>query len=155
MSLRVRKNRSQPPPETCALGDCLTLIGGAWTPNILWYLAAGPRRFSELKGDLRPVTARVLTRRLRELEEDGVIRRQVMPTSPPSVEYGLTDFGQDLLPAIRAIVAVGERIKQRRAGLAVAGETAIVPAVLPEGARHETDLRPERAEPEPAGAATA
>lgn len=112
MPLRVRKNRSPSLPATCPLTECMALLGGAWTPNVIWYLSGGPRRFSELKGDIPPITARVLTKRLRELERHGVVVRRVVPTSPPSVEYALTELGSELLPAIQAIVRVGERLKQ-------------------------------------------
>lgn len=113
MPLKGRKNRSPAPPPRCAVAECMALIAGAWTPNIVWYLGAGPRRFSELRGDLAPVTARVLTRRLRELEARGVVDRREIPTSPPTVEYALTALGTELLPALRAIVEVGLRLKAR------------------------------------------
>ncbi|MBB5515558.1 DNA-binding HxlR family transcriptional regulator [Rubricella aquisinus] len=111
MSLRKRKNHSPKPPQDCPLLTCTSVIGGAWTPSIIWYLSGGPRRFTELKGDIPPITARVLTKRLRELEEQGIVDRHVMPTSPPSVEYTLTDLGRELLPAIQAIVDVGTRLQ--------------------------------------------
>ena len=91
------------------------MIGGAWTPNIIWYLGAGPRRFNELRGDVGDVSAKVLAARLRRLGADGVVERRVMPTAPPSVEYELTDLGRELLPAVEAIVDVGRRLKERRA----------------------------------------
>ena len=112
MPLKVRKNRSPEPPEACPLMACMAVLGGAWTPNIIWYLRAGPRRFSELRSDLATVSAKVLTSRLRELEAKGVVGREVKPTSPPSVEYALTELGQELVPAIEAIVSVGHRLKQ-------------------------------------------
>ncbi len=113
VALKVRKNPVPAPPEACPLMECMALIGGAWTPNIVWYLAAGPRRFSELKLDLPGVSAKMLTTRLRELEAKGVVRREVKPTSPPSVEYSLTELGRELGPAIDAIVRVGHRLKAR------------------------------------------
>ena len=94
----------------------MALLGGAWTPNIVWYLRAGPRRFNELRGDIDGVSGKVLSARLRRLAADGIVTRTVMPTSPPSVEYELTAFGRELLPAVDAIVAVGHRLKQRRSG---------------------------------------
>lgn len=89
----------------------MAVIGGAWTVNVIWYLRAGPRRFSELRLDIPPISPKVLTTRLRELEERGVVSRQVKPTSPPSVEYSLTELGQELVPAIEGIVKVGEKLK--------------------------------------------
>lgn len=113
MPLKVRRNRTQPPPEVCPLSECMALLGGAWTPNVIWYLSEGPRRFNELRGDLRGVSAKVLTTRLRKLEAAGVVSREIKPTSPPSVEYALTDLGRELVPAIAAIVAVGEKLKRQ------------------------------------------
>jgi len=66
-----------------------------------------------LRFDIPRVSAKVLTVRLRELEAKGVVRRDVKPTSPPSVEYGLTELGEELIPVINAIVSVGHRLKQR------------------------------------------
>ena len=114
MALKMRKNQSPPTPHDCPLSECLSIIGGAWTPNILWNLGAGERRFSELRADMPGVSAKMLTKRLKELEEKGVLDRTVKPTSPPSVEYSLTEEGRELLPAIEAIAAVGRKLKDRR-----------------------------------------
>ncbi len=107
-----RKNKVSLPPEECPLHLCLGIIGGRWAPAIIWYLSRGPRRFSELKDDVQGVSAKVLTTRLKKLEADGVINRNVIPTSPPSVEYNLTELGLELKPAIEAIVAVGRKLKK-------------------------------------------
>ncbi|UTW06385.1 winged helix-turn-helix transcriptional regulator [Pseudomonas benzenivorans] len=106
-----RRNRVSSPPGNCPLSECLSIIGGAWTPNIIWYLSQQPRRFSELKADIPGISAKVLTARLKKLESEGVVLRRVLPTSPPSVEYSLSELGQELKPAIEAIVAVGHRLK--------------------------------------------
>ena len=107
-----RKNRVEEPPERCPLNECLSIIGGAWTPNIIWYLSQHPRRFTELKADIPGISAKMLTARLKRLEADGVVERRVEPTSPPSVEYRLSPLGQELKPAIEAIVGVGHRLKE-------------------------------------------
>jgi DNA-binding HxlR family transcriptional regulator len=75
-------------------------------------LSAQPRRFSELRIDIPGISARVLSARLRELVAKGVVTRSVLPTSPPSVEYALTDLGRELVPAIAAIVKVGHRLRR-------------------------------------------
>ncbi|MCC4246303.1 winged helix-turn-helix transcriptional regulator [Stappia indica] len=113
MALKIRKNQSPPPPRGCPLSHCMEILKGAWTPNVIWCLAAGSRRFSELRHDIPAVSAKVLTVRLRDLEKKGVVARAVRPTSPPSVEYSLTDLGAELLPAIRAIVEVSHKLKMR------------------------------------------
>jgi DNA-binding HxlR family transcriptional regulator len=89
----------------------MALLGGAWAPNVIWYLSGGPRRFGELRHDIPRISAKVLSARLYELEEKGVVTRTVMATSPPSTEYALTELGLELIPAIQAIVKVGERLK--------------------------------------------
>ena len=111
MSLKVRKNRSVAPPEPCVLSECLSIIAGAWAPNVIWHLRAGPRRFSELRVDIPPVSAKVLSQRLKELEARGVVTRTIQSTTPPSVEYSLTALGAELLPALTAIVEVGHKLK--------------------------------------------
>jgi DNA-binding HxlR family transcriptional regulator len=109
MALKLRKNKS--PVPLCPIGACMKFLRGAWTPNIVWYLIGGPRRFSELRADIPAVSAKVLSARLKELEAIGIIDRTVQPTSPPSVEYSLTDLGRDLVPAIEAIASVGRRLR--------------------------------------------
>jgi len=96
------------------LTECMAVIAGAWAPNVIWSLRQGPRRFNELRTDIPPISAKVLSARVKELEERGVVRRQVKATSPPSVEYELTELGAELIPALDAIVEVGHRLKQRR-----------------------------------------
>ncbi|MEP1742506.1 MAG: helix-turn-helix domain-containing protein [Kangiellaceae bacterium] len=113
MGLKVRKNQSPPVPHNCPLSECMSVLGGAWTPNVIWSLSGGVRRFNELRVDIPPISAKVLTVRLKTLEQQGIITRQVKATSPPSVEYALTELGKELLPAIDAIVKVGHKLKQR------------------------------------------
>lgn len=114
MSLKIRKNKAAALPSTCPVGECMVMLGGAWAPNILWYLSGGPRRFSELKIDIPGISAKVLSTRLKEMEEKGAIERRIVPTSPPSVEYRLSDLGEEFVPAIHAIVEVGYKLKLRR-----------------------------------------
>jgi DNA-binding HxlR family transcriptional regulator len=113
-SVKFRPTRVSPPPNECPLTECMAFLGGAWTPNILWYLRGGPRRFNELRRDIDGVSGKVLSQRLQRLQADGIVTRTVMPTSPPTVDYELTDFGREILPAVDAIVDVGHRIKARR-----------------------------------------
>jgi DNA-binding HxlR family transcriptional regulator len=110
MALKLRKSNVTRPPM-CALTQCMALLRGAWAPNVIWHLREGARRFGELRVDIPLVTAKILTARLRELEDRGLIERRPLPTSPPSGEYSLTNLGRDLLPAIDAIVKVGKGLK--------------------------------------------
>ncbi|MDQ3229298.1 MAG: helix-turn-helix transcriptional regulator [Pseudomonadota bacterium] len=111
MGLPLRKSKVIAPPPSCPLTECMSLLRGAWAPNVIWYLSGGPRRFGELRHDIPPISARVLSARLRELEAKGVVTRQVLATSPPSAEYALSELGHELIPAINAIVAVGHKLK--------------------------------------------
>ncbi|HOX70973.1 helix-turn-helix domain-containing protein [Dokdonella sp.] len=112
MALPLRRNRVDAPPG-CPLTECMAMLRGAWAPNVIWYLSASPRRFGELRSDIPPISARVLSARLRELEERGIVVRRLIDSSPPSAEYELTDLGRELIPAIRSIVAVGSKLKLR------------------------------------------
>ena len=110
MALKVRKSKAPPPPRGCPMSACMTLLGGAWAPNVVWQLSGGGRRFGELIRDIPGISPKVLTARLRVLESKGVVRRTVVPSSPPSVEYALSDLGQELVPVIDAIVRVGTKL---------------------------------------------
>jgi DNA-binding HxlR family transcriptional regulator len=104
--LKVRKNLSPPLPD-CPLSQCMAVLAGAWAPNVIWHLRGGPRRFNELRTDIPPVSAKVLSTRLRELQARAVVSRYVVDSSPPSVEYCLTPLGEQLVPALESIVKVG------------------------------------------------
>lgn len=86
----------------CPVDLTVAIIGGKWKSPILWYLSEAERalRFAELRRLMPTITHRVLTRQLRELENDGIIFRDVYPVVPPKVEYGLTDRGRTLLPVL-------------------------------------------------------
>lgn len=114
MALKVRKSKAPPPPKGCPMGACMSLIGGAWTTNLVWQLSGGPRRFGELVKDIPGISPKMLTTRLRELEDKGVVDRVVISSSPPSVEYSLSEMGQELVPVIDSIVRVGTRLIEGR-----------------------------------------
>ena len=105
--IRHRPNKSGPVPLGCPLETSLKLLAGAWTPQILWYLRTEERRFGDLKRDLGRISAKVLTTRLKELENRGVVTREVKHTSPPTVEYALTVLGRRLGPILESIAEVG------------------------------------------------
>lgn len=74
----------------------MEVLGGKWKLAILRHLFTGTKRFGELHRTMPGITARMLTRQLRELENDRLIRRTVYPQVPPKVEYALTDIGESL-----------------------------------------------------------
>ena len=71
----------------------LDLLGGKWTVEVLYLLASGRRRYSEVYYEVGEVSKKVLTRRLRKLEREGLVERTVYPEVPPRVEYSLTPLG--------------------------------------------------------------
>ncbi|MFA5002830.1 MAG: helix-turn-helix domain-containing protein [Methanolinea sp.] len=91
----------------CPVEAALDVIGGKWKPLILWALGNNVMRFNELQKALPGVNTKMLTKQLRELEEDGVIRRTVYPEVPPRVEYTITDFGKTLIPILEALCTWG------------------------------------------------
>ena len=112
MALKIRKSKAPPPPPGCPMAACMAVLGGTWTPSLVWKLSADARRFGELQRDIPGISPKMLTARLRDLEEKGVVVRTVMPTSPPSVEYSLSELGRELIPVINTIVRVGTRIRE-------------------------------------------
>lgn len=70
--------------------------------------ADGPIRFNELELSLPNATRRMITRQLRELEQDGIVLRTAYPEVPPRVEYSITEKGQTLRPVIDALKSWGE-----------------------------------------------
>lgn len=102
----------QPFPADGAPGDCpvertLRLLSGRWRLLVLFRLGAGPMRWGALRRSLAPVTARVLTATLRDLEQDGLVWRRSAGTVPPAVDYGLTARGAALTPVFVAMAAWG------------------------------------------------
>jgi DNA-binding HxlR family transcriptional regulator len=87
----------------CPVEAALDVIGGKWKPLILWALGDDVLRYSELQKALPAINAKMLTKQLRELEEDGVVNRRVYPEVPPRVEYRITDFGKTLIPILEAL----------------------------------------------------
>lgn len=118
MALKMRKTKVDRPIPECAIDACMELLGGAWTPSVIWNLSGGPRRFGELRADIPGISAKMLSTRLKDMEDKGVAIRTVLPTSPPSVEYSLSVLGHELLPAINEIARIGHNLKLQRHAIA-------------------------------------
>jgi DNA-binding HxlR family transcriptional regulator len=86
----------------CPIHNVMHAISGKWVAFVLKALAEGPRRFGELRRIL-PVTQRMLTQTLRDLQRDGLVLRTVLPTNPPSVTYSLTPLGDSLFQELRSV----------------------------------------------------
>lgn len=105
----MRKQRhSLKEVEACPMEATLDLIGGKWKGVILARLSERMYRFNELNRILCTVTARSLTKQLRELEADGLVHRKVYAEVPPRVEYTLTQRGRSLTPILDAMKTWGE-----------------------------------------------
>ena len=104
-------------PVGCPMDSLLRLLMGPWTTYILWVLASqGPTRFGVLKRKVPGISAKVLTERLRTLEEAGVIYRQYEPTIPPKVTYGLAPRGLELREVLDRLNAVALRWQRADSG---------------------------------------
>ena len=85
------------------LSEALAKIGDKWTILIAMQLETGPKRFSALQRSVAGISQRMLALTLRGLERDGLVWRTVYPTKPPSVEYGLTDLGSEMVVPVRTL----------------------------------------------------
>ena len=74
----------------------LARIGEKWSMLVVMLLRDGPRRFNDIKRNTGSISQQMLTRTLRGLERDGMVTRTIFPTSPPQVEYSLTELGRSL-----------------------------------------------------------
>ena len=98
--------------KTCPVTATMQVLGGKWKPiliNAIYFTS--PARFGELKRSVKGITQSMLTAQLRQLEEDGVLKRKIYAEIPPRVEYTLTEFGLTLSPIL---LAMGEWGKQYR-----------------------------------------
>ena len=95
-------------PETdpaCELRNILDRIADKWSLLVIFVLADGTRRFSELRREIDGISQRMLTLTLRQLEREGLVTRTVFPVVPPRVDYELTPLGSTLLDTIQSLVA--------------------------------------------------
>lgn len=87
----------------CPIEVTLSLISGKWIILIIRELLEGGKRFGELHKGIRPISAKILTQQLREMENNELIERKVFSEIPPRVEYSLTPLGKSLLPIMVAM----------------------------------------------------
>jgi len=93
----------------CPMDALLNLLSGPWTTYVIWIIRQnGPIRFGEIKREIPGISSRVLTDRLRKLENAGILHREQKPTIPPQVYYSLTDRGMELKGVLDELSRVSE-----------------------------------------------
>ncbi|MEU9746479.1 helix-turn-helix domain-containing protein [Streptomyces niveus] len=103
-------------PYFCGIDAAMDVVAGKWKPLILWELNNyGTRRFAELRRGLPGVSEKMLIQHLREMEEDGLVHREVYRQVPPKVEYSLTEQGVSLNTALSSLGKWGTE-RMRRMG---------------------------------------
>ncbi|MCX2967822.1 MULTISPECIES: winged helix-turn-helix transcriptional regulator [Streptomyces] len=113
-------------PYFCGIDAAMDVVAGKWKPLILWELRHyGTRRFAELRRGLPGVSEKMLIQHLREMEEDGLVHREVYREVPPKVEYSLTEHGISLDAALTSLGEWGtdrmRRIGAEKVSVDVAG----------------------------------
>ena len=91
-------------PVCARFHAAIELLGARWSGAVLQALFTGSHRFADIRAAIPGVSDMMLTRRLRELEDAGLVERQVMPTSPVRVEYHLTPMGLEAGPVLDAVI---------------------------------------------------
>lgn len=87
----------------CSIEQGMRILGGKWTGSILWHLRDGPFRFNDLSRIIVGASKKMLTERLRHLEAQGLVHREVLQTSPVSVRYSLTARGETALACLQSL----------------------------------------------------
>jgi DNA-binding HxlR family transcriptional regulator len=100
-------------PYICGIDAAMDVVTGKWKSLILWELEHGTRRFGELRRALPGISEKMLTQQLRDMEQDGLIHREVYKEVPPKVEYWLTNEGRSLNAALGPLGDWGEERMQR------------------------------------------
>ena len=95
--------------SNCPVRDVLDRIGDKWSVLILMMLAREPKRFSALNKAVGDISKRMLTQTLRALQRDGLVERTVYPTTPPRVDYRLTDLGRSALQPLAGLIVWADR----------------------------------------------
>lgn len=96
----------------CPIETTLKMLGCRWKILIIRELLSGTKRFGELKKNITGITQKVLTSKLRDMEELGLLERTVYPQIPPKVEYTLTDIGYSLRPVLDSLKSWGKDYKK-------------------------------------------
>lgn len=96
-----------PLPAECPVNRTLRVLGRRWAGYVIWHLLPGRKRHGELLSAVGAVSPKTLTDRLRELEAEGFVQREVFAEVPPRVEYELTERGRSLAVVFEAMCEWG------------------------------------------------
>ena len=104
----VRKQiRNLPEPEVftlnCPTQQVLDIVGSKWSVILIYCLAYSPKRYNQLQAKIQGISQKMLTQTLRNLEQHGLVEREVFPVVPPRVEYSLTPLGETLVEPLTAL----------------------------------------------------
>ena len=97
--------------DTCGLTYAMILTKGRWSVNILWRIYNGDNRYGMIKNEVEGISEKMLTQRLKDLEEMGLINREVNNELPPRIEYQLTQSGKEFIPVILALCEWGDKVR--------------------------------------------
>jgi DNA-binding HxlR family transcriptional regulator len=92
-----------PCTEPCPIERGMRIIGGKWKGSILWHLKDGPLRFNALTRELGGVTRKMVNQRLKEMEAQGLVTREVIQDRPIAVQYEITAFGRSALVVLEQL----------------------------------------------------
>ncbi|NEQ55127.1 MAG: helix-turn-helix transcriptional regulator [Leptolyngbya sp. SIO3F4] len=92
-----QKQAMEPCLEPCPIERGMRLLGGKWKGSILWHLKDGPVRFNDLARQMGGASKKMVSQRLREMEEEGFLKRDVISDRPIAVSYEITEFGKTAL----------------------------------------------------------
>jgi DNA-binding HxlR family transcriptional regulator len=113
--------------QYCGIARALELVGERWALLIVRDLIPGPKRFTDLRRGLPRIPTNVLSARLKELEQDGVVHRRVLPRPSTAVVYELTDYGRELEDVVALLLRWGlKSLREPRPGDAVNPSVLIV-----------------------------
>src|SRR5229473_643611 len=116
-------------PPHCPFSELLEILARPWTMHILWVLSTnGPTRFGALRRQVEGISSRVLTERLRVLEQKGFLFRDYEPTIPPSVTYGITKRMKDISKVMGDLDELARKWQQEDARLRTKPEAGRVRA---------------------------
>lgn len=104
----MENNKEADNPLDCPVVATLGLISGKWKPMVIHILSVQPMRFGQIRKLMTPISQKVLTEQLRELESNHLVTRHISDEKILNVTYSLTDYGKSLTPVLDALYKWGE-----------------------------------------------